>query len=64
MKDRAPGDRTARRPGGEGDLPFPAIVDRRAGRSASSGTSPSRTSPRDPLDDIARAYRYLARLAR
>ena len=62
MKDRAPGPEPHDEPAGEGILPFPAIVE--AARSAGvEWYIAEQDEPRDPLNDIARAYRYLDSLA-
>ena len=62
MKDRAPGPEPHDEPAGEGILPFPAIVE--AARSAGvEWYIAEQDEPRDPLNDIARAFRYLESLA-
>ena len=62
MKDRAPGPEPHDEPAGEGILPFPAIVE--AARSAGvEWYIAEQDEPRDPIHDIARAYRYLESLA-
>ena len=63
MKDRAAGPEARDAPAGEGILPFPAIVD--AARSVGvEWYVVEQDEPRQALDDIASAYRYLASLAR
>ena len=62
MKDRAPGPEPHDLPAGEGILPFPAIVQ----EARSAGVEwyiAEQDEPREPLDDIARAFRYLESLA-
>jgi sugar phosphate isomerase/epimerase len=62
MKDRAPGPEPLDAPAGEGILPFPAIID--AARSVGvEWYIVEQDEPRQALDDIASAYRYLASLA-
>ena len=62
MKDRAPGPEPHDEPTGEGDLPFPAIVD--AGRAAGvEWYIVEQDEPRDAIADIGRARRYLESLA-
>jgi sugar phosphate isomerase/epimerase len=62
MKDRYPGREPHDAPAGEGILPFPAIVE--AGRSAGvEWYIAEQDEPRDPLNDIAAAFRYLDSLA-
>ncbi len=62
MKDRAPGPEPHDAPAGEGILPFPAIVE--AARAAGvEWYIAEQDEPRDPLADIARAFRYLQSLA-
>jgi sugar phosphate isomerase/epimerase len=62
MKDRAPGREPHDLPAGEGILPFPEIV--REARSAGvEWYIAEQDEPREPLDDIARAFRYLESLA-
>ena len=63
MKDRAPGPEPHDAPAGQGTLPFPEIVD--AGRAAGVECYiVEQDEPREPLDDVARALRYLESLAR
>jgi len=63
MKDRAPGPEPHDAPAGDGTLPFPEIVD--AGRAAGvEWYIVEQDEPREPLDDVARALRYLETLAR
>jgi sugar phosphate isomerase/epimerase len=62
MKDREPGPEPRDAPAGEGILPFPAIVE--AARSAGvEWYIAEQDEPRDPLHDVARAFRYLESLA-
>jgi sugar phosphate isomerase/epimerase len=62
MKDRATGPEPHDAPAGEGILPFPAIVE--AARSAGvEWYIAEQDEPGDPLQDIARAFRYLESLA-
>ena len=62
MKDLAPGPEPRDEPAGEGTLPFPAIVE--AARSAGvEWYIAEQDEPRDALDDVGRAYRYLESLA-
>ena len=62
MKDRAPGPEPHDAPAGEGTLPFPEIVE--AGRAAGvEWYVVEQDEPREPLDDVARALRYLESLA-
>jgi sugar phosphate isomerase/epimerase len=62
MKDREPGPEPRDAPAGEGILPFPAIVE--AARSAGvEWYIAEQDEPRDPLNDIARAFHYLESLA-
>lgn len=62
MKDRAAGAEPHDAPAGEGNLPFPAIIE--AGRAVGvEWYVAEQDEPRDPLADIASAYRYLASLA-
>ena len=62
MKDRAPGPEPRDAPPGDGDLPFPAIVT--AGRAAGiEWYVVEQDDPKDALDDILRARRYLETLA-
>jgi sugar phosphate isomerase/epimerase len=62
MKDLAPGSRPHDAPAGEGTLHFPEIVD--AARSAGvEWYLVEQDEARAPLDDIARAFRYLESLA-
>jgi sugar phosphate isomerase/epimerase len=62
MKDRAPGREPVDAPVGEGTLPFPEIVD--AGRAAGvAWYIVEQDEPRDPVQDIGRALRYLESLA-
>lgn len=62
MKDRTPGVEPRDAPPGEGDLPFPAIVD--VARAASvDWYVVEQDEPQDALADIARARRYLGSLA-
>ncbi|MGH2416780.1 MAG: sugar phosphate isomerase/epimerase family protein [Candidatus Limnocylindria bacterium] len=63
MKDMAEGDEPHDAPAGHGTLPFPDIVD--AARSAGvDWYVVEQDEPGDALDDIGRAFRYLAGLAR
>jgi sugar phosphate isomerase/epimerase len=62
MKDRAAGPELHDAPAGEGTLPFPEIVE--AGRAAGvEWYIAEQDEPRQPLDDIASAFRYLESLA-
>ena len=62
MKDRATGPEPHDVPVGEGILPFPEIVE--AARSAGvEWYIAEQDEPRDPLHDVARAFRYLESLA-
>ena len=62
MKDRAAGPEPRDAPAGEGTLPFDAIVE--AGRAAGvEWYVVEQDVPRDPLVDIASAYRFLRSLA-
>jgi sugar phosphate isomerase/epimerase len=62
MKDRAPGPEPRDAPAGEGDLPFPEIVE--AARAAGvEWYIVEQDEPREPLEDIASARRYLDSLA-
>ena len=62
MKDRAAGPEPRDAPAGEGTLPFDGIVE--AGRAAGvEWYVVEQDVPRDPLVDIASAYRFLAALA-
>ena len=62
MKDRAPGPEPRDVPAGEGTLPFPDIVE--AARAAGvEWYVVELDEPREPLDDIAVALRYLESLA-
>ena len=62
MKDRATGPERRDAPAGEGTLPFQTIVE--AGRSAGvEWYVVEQDVPRDPLRDIASAYRFLRSLA-
>jgi sugar phosphate isomerase/epimerase len=62
MKDRTPGPEPHDAPAGEGDLPFPEIIE--AGRAAGvEWYIAEQDEPRDALVDIASAYRYLESLA-
>jgi sugar phosphate isomerase/epimerase len=62
MKDRAPGPEPRDAPAGEGTLPFPEIVE--AARAAGvEWYIAEQDEPREPLEDIARAFRYLESLA-
>jgi len=63
MKDMASGAEPHDAPAGHGTLPFPDIVE--AARSASvDWYVVEQDEPNDPLDDIGRAFMYLAGLAR
>jgi sugar phosphate isomerase/epimerase len=63
MKDRAPGPEPHDAPAGEGILPFPEIVE--AGRAAGvEWYVVEQDEPREPLDDVAHALRYLESLGR
>jgi sugar phosphate isomerase/epimerase len=58
MKDLTPGPPPRDAPAGEGTLPFPAIVD--AARAAGvEWYIVEQDEPADPLEDVARALRYL-----
>lgn len=62
MKDRAPGREPRDAPAGEGTLPFPEIVE--AARTAGvEWYIAEQDEPREPLEDIGSAYRYLESLA-
>jgi sugar phosphate isomerase/epimerase len=62
MKDRAPGPEPHDTPAGEGNLPFPEIV--QAARAAGAEWYiVEQDEPREPLEDIASAFRYLESLA-
>jgi len=62
MKDRAAGPEPRDAPAGEGTLPFDGIVE--AGRAAGvEWYVVEQDEPRDPLVDIASAYRFLRSLA-
>jgi sugar phosphate isomerase/epimerase len=62
MKDRAPGRETRDAPAGEGNLSFPAIVE--AARAAGvEWYIVEQDEPKEPLEDIASAFRYLESLA-
>jgi sugar phosphate isomerase/epimerase len=62
MKDRAPGPEPRDAPAGEGTLPFPEIVE--AARAAGvEWYIAEQDEPREPLEDIASAFRYLESLA-
>jgi sugar phosphate isomerase/epimerase len=62
MKDRAAGPEPHDAPAGEGTLPFPAIVE--AARTAGvEWYIVEQDEPREPLEDIASAFRYLESLA-
>jgi sugar phosphate isomerase/epimerase len=62
MKDRTPGPEPHDAPAGEGNLPFPEIIE--AGRAAGvEWYIAEQDEPRDALVDIASAYRYLESLA-
>ena len=63
MKDRAAGPEPHDAPAGQGVLPFPEIID--AARAAGvEWYVVEQDEPRQALDDIGSAYRYLASLAR
>ena len=62
MKDRAPGAEPHDAPPGDGDLPFPALV-AAARKAGVEWYIVEQDAPRDPLDDIVRARRYLETLA-
>ena len=62
MKDRAPGPEPQDAPAGEGTLPFPEIIE--AARAAGvEWYVVEQDEPRDVLEDIGRAFRYLESLA-
>jgi len=62
MKDRAPGPESPDAPAGEGNLPFPEIIE--AARAAGvEWYIAEQDEPREPLEDIATAFRYLESLA-
>jgi sugar phosphate isomerase/epimerase len=62
MKDRAAGPQPHDAPAGEGILPFPEIVE--AARAAGvEWYVAEQDEPHDPLNDVARAFRYLESLA-
>ncbi len=62
MKDRAPGPEPHDAPVGEGNLPFPEIIE--AARAAGAEWYiAEQDEPHDPLVDIASAFRYLESLA-
>ena len=62
MKDRAAGPEPRDAPAGEGTLPFPEIVE--AARAAGvDWYVVEQDEPREPLEDIVRARRYLESLA-
>jgi sugar phosphate isomerase/epimerase len=62
MKDRAPGPEPRDVPAGEGNLPFPEIIE--AARAAGAEWYiAEQDEPGEVLDDIASAYRYLDSLA-
>lgn len=63
MKDRYPGPEPHDAPAGDGILPFPDIIE----TARSAGVEwyiAEQDEPRDPLQDVARAFRYLDGLAR
>jgi sugar phosphate isomerase/epimerase len=62
MKDRAPGPKPVDVPAGDGILPFQEIVVE-ARAAGVEWYIAEQDEPRDALDDIARAYRYLESLA-
>jgi sugar phosphate isomerase/epimerase len=62
MKDRAPGPEPRDAPAGEGILPFPEIIEE-ARAAGVEWYVVEQDEPRDPLDDTARALRYLESLA-
>jgi len=62
MKDRAPGPKPVDVPAGDGILPFPEIVVE-ARAAGVEWYVAEQDQPRDTLNDIARAYRYLESLA-
>ena len=62
MKDRAPGPEPRDAPAGDGNIAFPEIVE--AARAAGvEWYIAEQDEPRDPLDDIGRAFSYLRSLA-
>ena len=62
MKDRAPGPEPHDAPAGEGNLPFPAIIE--AARAAGvEWYIAEQDEPHEPLENIATAFRYLEALA-
>jgi sugar phosphate isomerase/epimerase len=62
MKDLAPGREPRDAPAGEGILPFPEIIEE-ARAAGVEWYVVEQDDPRDPLEDVARAYRYLESLA-
>jgi sugar phosphate isomerase/epimerase len=63
MKDRAPGPEPRDVPAGEGTLPFPEIVE--AARIAGvEWYIAEQDEPREPVDDISSAFRYLESIAK
>lgn len=63
MKDVAAGPEPHDAPAGEGTLPFPEIVEA-ARKAGVHWYVVEQDDPRDPLDDVTRALRYLQSLAR
>lgn len=62
MKDRAPGPEPHDAPAGEGNLPFPEIIEA-ARATGVEWYIVEQDEPREPLDDITSAYRFLESLA-
>jgi sugar phosphate isomerase/epimerase len=62
MKDLAVGSEPRDAPAGEGTLPFPEIVEE-ARAAGVEWYIVEQDEPREPLDDVARAFRYLESLA-
>ncbi len=62
IKDRAPGTETRDAPAGEGILPIPEIV-LEARAAGVEWYIVEQDEPREPLEDVSRAFRYLESLA-